>query len=157
MLGTETGTSFIELNQGVTQFCSSVPAKFRNRSGWAKYVRSFEPPTRCHQRKSELTHRFSFYPPPYQNTQNTGTTPYIYIYNNNIIIKNQDLAPSKNLFQVLYVKFTPSERWNTFIINDLQRLLPPFPSFYPYFRTKTSRTPDLKKLHRTLSYVKYVV
>jgi hypothetical protein len=51
----------------------------------------------------------------------------------------------KTLFQVPLVKLNPLERWNTFIINDLQRFLP---CFYPVLpNTSTKATPKQRKGH----------
>ena len=125
-VGTKIRTGFTVLNQALTQFCSSVPSKIKIVSGKRKKFRSLRPLCKCHWRILNLIPRNqkSDHPP---KTAGTLEHPiYIYIYNNNIISKNNNLEHRKTLFQVPFVKFTPSERWNTFIINDLHRYLPCF-------------------------------
>jgi len=113
MTGTKIRTGFSVLNQGVTQFCSSVPSKMQMGSGFWKKWAPFALFTESKKQKRFWRHFI----------KSAGTLEHTPIYNNNnniIYIQNKDLRNSKNLFQVLFVKLTPSERWNTFIINNLQ-------------------------------------
>ena len=134
------------MNQALTQFCSSVPSKFQNVSARNKKLNSFASFT---ESKTPPHHKndFSYHPP---KTPRTLEQPY---NNNNIIyiiyIQNKDLRHPKFLFQVPFVKLTGSERWNTFIINDLQRFPPSFYPVLPDISNKNNPRAILKKVMQT--------
>jgi len=70
MAGTKIRTGFIQSNQGVTQFCSSVPSKIKMGSGFWKKWAPFALFSRCKNHNTILATIL-------QNRWNAGTDPYI--------------------------------------------------------------------------------